>query len=306
MGKAFWAACVLGVAAAIGVWGYGAFSVRAQVNVEANKVKGQQRELRNWASKKDEIVNKRFIDAASRRKEALAEEEKALIDLMRSREVKIDAAAFGGKEPPRDLAEFREWMRRQYEERDKILVAAGIAFPEDRGMRGDVDRWDEIRVADFPGVLRDFVASREIYKALAEAKAKVRYTIRHTEKGVTRTETAEEERKVDALRSLRFGAEAVRDKESGPALPAGVPCSERPVSLVFLAHYNVALDVMRRLEASEKCLFVVRSVRISREADYEKIPEALRERFLDTVVHEPPAVVELGLALVEFPALRPK
>lgn len=298
MGKLFWAVNVVGIVAAIALWGYSTFSIRSEVKAEISKVESRQRELKNWAAKKNEIVNRNFMRSAEDLKKMLEAEEKSLRELVRSRDIKLEPSAFGGTMPPQDLAEFREWMRRRYEERDKLLRSAGIYFPEGREIRGDVERWDEIRPSDFPRVLRDFLASCEIYRALAEAKAVVKYTIRHTEKGAVRTETVEEVRKVDALRSLRFGTEG---KEQVPSLlPKDAPCSERPISLALIAHYNVVLDVMRKLEASEKCLFVVRSARIWREVELERVPEVLRDRFLDTAAHEPPVFAELGLVLVEF------
>ena len=85
----------------------------------------------------------------------------------------------------------------------------------------------------------------------------------------------------------------------------------------LVAHYNVVVDVIRRIEKSKKGLFLVKGARVKRYAEEfggPRLggmggPEApggaessdRRSRFVNAPAHEAPVEVELNVSLFEFP-----
>jgi hypothetical protein len=301
MSRLFWIACGVVLAGSLGLWGGGTLAVRSEVGSLRQDLDLRARDLGRLAGPGfDGIVNKSDIDATEKRLGVLEEEEKRLRDLMRSHNMRLDDEVFGDPPPPRhDMALFRVWLEEKYIRRDEMLQRAGVLIgPKQPGERGDVSNWGLVRRDDVPRILREYVVTSEICRALSEAKAAV--------------PGEEGKRGVDQLRSIRFGSDAGGrfGAEPAPAATEGAPYREHAVTVSFVAHYNVALEALRLMESSKRGLFVVRLARVKRLqemglssrqiAELPSQEKRFYERLKDGEAHDPPVEVELRMGLIEF------
>jgi hypothetical protein len=299
MGKLFWLVSAVGLVVAVGLWGYGAFVVGEDLAKASKKVNREKNGLRNMAKNARTIRNRRWLAYADERLEVAKKEEATLKELMRSRE--MDMKWLGAW--PTTVADFRTWISPKYDERNGMLREAGIKIPNQPTLMGDAVAWEAAKVNDLPGIVRRYVQTAEIARALSEARTEITYT--YTDSGQRRT--ANETRTVDALDSISFPTLPLprrpnaAEKESEPP-----PFAEERVVVRFVAHYSVALDVMQRLEKSDKCLFVIRGASV-RQNDKTLNAQVIRDEnerrvYMDTNTHEPPVEVTLSLSLLSFPA----
>jgi len=290
MGKVFTLVSGLLLVVAIGLWGYGAFVVGAEAADAQKRVSRKKEELEGWAKDAKNIKNQHFIDDENNRTALLKEEEKKLLELMKSRQVKIDPAAA-------DLptAQFRLHVTAKYNEEDAALESKGILFTKKPELRGHTYKWDEVTDNDKVRILRDLVVTSEIAKALANATGTVTYQIED--------KTIEEKRKIDKLNAIRFVKTVDRGDEVVTKEEEEKPYEEQLVSIEIHAHYNVLIEALREMEASKKCLFVVRGVALTR---LDVIPQEIQDEgeraiYKDLPEHEIPVAAEVTLALLEFP-----
>ena len=319
MGRLFWIVCGVLLIGAIGLWGGGTLNVRGEVVKLRSDVEKNTLELhrKQGLARKGKLVNPTDIEEQKRFGVKLGEEEKALLGLMREQDMDLSDEAFKPKSPPRDsTAYFREWLTAKYEERNRILNERGIIFPQkDPDEVGDVVRWEEVRKEHIPAILRRYVISVEVFRALAEAKGDVKYMKEEKTKGGDKklVESVKEARMVE-LASLRFIARVASGRRRGPggrapAAEAKALVRKHSFAVSFIAHYSVTLDFIRRLEKSNKGLFIVRSVRMQRLKDAgrsRRVASGMQpgQRYANTREHEAPVEVALRVELMEFPTAR--
>lgn len=312
MGKVFWIACGIVLAGAIGLYAWTESVPRDEVRDLGQQVKARKKKLHGLAGKKlKEIKNPHFINEITECKEKLAGQEKLLKDLMRARDMDLSDEAFGGPVPRTSVAGFRLWLMDKYSKRNALLREKKIIFPDDGSKVDDVVDWETIGTDEIPRVLREYVISEEVFRALADAEAKVtyRYPEGKTEK-LAETVVIE---KVVELERLDLGV--VRSGGRRRAAPSSEEArdrfTERSFALDFAAHFNVVLDVMRRLEGSKRALFVVREISIKRheKARFVDVMEEMRksvEPYLNTMTREAPVRVALQVGLLDYPDVRPE
>jgi hypothetical protein len=301
MSKVFWAACGLVFVAAIALWAAGTRAIRAEIDDLRKQQEREKRKLRELAGGKKKIVNRGFIEESRTYKQKLAEEKEALRATMRERNMDLSDEAFqelfGGAPPRTSVAEFRTWLEDRYHDRDKLLVKAAIRFhPGDPRARGDVEDWGAVRIEDFPEILRKFMYSYEIARALADAEAEVVYPPARRG-GKPRSE----KRKVVEFRSLSFETESPTGARTAGPISKG-PYSEFPVSVTILAHHGVARDFIHRIETTKRGLFVARSFNMRRAgAPRRRQEEEVDERLANTGNREAPVEVEIDMGVLDFP-----
>jgi hypothetical protein len=291
MGKFFSLTCGLVLVAAISLWGYGAIVVGGERAAARSTVDKQIKDLAKQAQNSETIKNEKFIEYADKLLAVTQAEEKDLLALMASRKIAISADLLD-KEP----AQFRQAVSAEYAKDDKLLADKGVRAPTEAAMRGRVFKWEDVKPSDKVRILRDVVVVGEITAALADAAAEVTYEV----KGEAGVDRSAERRRVDVLKSLKF----VEDASSAEAPKAAAPVQpyrETKIELVFHAHYNVVLDVLRRIELSKKCLFIVKTVRVKRlDVNPVEFAPDLQPLYTDVPTHELPVEAEVTIGLLEF------
>jgi len=256
-----------------------------------------------------EIKNPHFINEVTEYKEKLAGHEKSLKDLMGARDIDLSDKAFPPPPPPRNsVAGFRLWLMDRYSKRNALLREKKIIFTEGAKVDDVVD-WETIGTDEIPRVLLRYVISREVFGALADAEAEVTYRYLDDKKKPVENKVTE---RVVELEELDLGV--VSSSRRGAARDAATEAedkfTERSFTVRFVAHFNVALDVVRRLEASDKALFVAREIGIKRheKALLGDVAEEMRkivEPYLNTMEREAPVKVTLLVGLLDYPDVRP-
>jgi len=315
MGKLFWIGSGVGLLAAIGLW----IVVTWPIQKDVAKLKGQlakkRDELTSWATpgpgkkqKFDDIVNQSFIDVEKAYKRELDATTGQLLKQMRERNMSFGDEVWkdspGGAPPMNDVASFREWLTDRYIERDAKLRAKDVVVPDDAIALGNVSNWVDVVEADLPLILRNYRISCEVFSALADASAEVVYDAKVTQKGKMESFKGTEKRRVVGIDGLRFEDESAGSGRRGRSAPVRQKSSllrNYEFTVSFSAHHGPAIDFIRRLEGSKAGIFIVRTVRLSRNdhikslaGDEEESPYGNRIKF------EAPAVVNVTASLVEF------
>ena len=312
MGKVFWIVCGLVLVGSIVLYVWTESVPRTRVKTldqDVGNLRKRLLDLGNPRKGLKKIKNPHYIREVTEYKEKLAGHEKSLKDLMSARDIDLSDKAFPPPPPPRtSVAGFRLWLMDRYNKRNALLREKKIIFPE--GARvDDVVDWETIGTDEIPRALRRYVISREVFGALAGAEAEVTYRyLDDNKKPIENTVTE----KVVELEELNLGV--VSKSKGGPAKGtakgAGGRFKERSFTVRFVAHYNVALDVMRRLEASKRALFVAREISVKRheKALLVNVVEEMRksvEPYLNTMAREAPVKVTLQVGLLDYPDVRP-
>ena len=151
------------------------------------------------------FVNQSFIDVERAYKKELSDMTVVLLDQMRARNMSIAPAIWESAPPPmHEVSLFRTWLAGKYKERDSLLMKE-VVVPEDPINLGDVPNWDDVRKEDLPGILRCYRMSCEVFTALAQASANVRYVAKvKDEKGEIQAYDSEAEMNIISIESLRF------------------------------------------------------------------------------------------------------
>jgi len=316
MGKLFWIGSGVGFLAAIGLWGGMTRSIQGKVKGLHDDLTTKRGELTEWSTsgpgdkqKFDKIVNQRFIDVERAYKKELSEMTGVLLKQMRARNMSIDPAIWESAPPPmNEPSQFRQWLTTKYDDRNSAMMQKGVVVPDDSISLGDVPDWDDVQKKDLPTILLYYRISCEVFTALAEASANVRYVAKvKDEEGEMQSYDHEAVKKIISLESLRFEDQVGRSGRSGrPRRPrpgaAGKKSSlfkEYTFIVKFDAHLGAALDFIRRLEGSKTGIFVIRTVDIIR---IDRLPESQdgENAYVNKIKAEAPVTVEMTASLIEF------
>jgi len=311
MGKLFWIGSGVGLLAAIGLWVGMTMSIQAEVKGLHGELTTKRGELTKWSTpapdgKFDGIVNQSFIDAVRAYKKELSEMTGVLLKQMRARNMSIDPAIWDPAPPMKEPSRFRQWLTTKYNERNAKLLDKGVAIPDDSISLGDVPDWDSVAREDLPAILRFYRMSCEVFDALAEASAKVRYVAKVPDKnGKMQPYDSEEEKRIISLANLSFenqvGGHARAGRRGARAASGGSSLfKEYAFTLKFDAHLGAALDFIRRLEGSKAGIFVVRSVDIVRIDRLPPSEEGKKNPYENEIRAEAPVTVEMMASLIEF------
>ncbi|MHC5056002.1 MAG: hypothetical protein ACYTKD_14940 [Planctomycetota bacterium] len=313
MGKLFWIGSGVGLLAAVGLWGGMTYQIGLEVEGLHDDVGKRRQQLHDWATKKfGDIKNQIFIDVENAYKQDLEATETELLKQMRAGNMSIDPKVWEEPPPMHEVAGFREWLTRKYNERNSKLREADVIVPDDPVGLGEVPNWDDVRKENLPRILREYRVSCEVFKALAEALAKVRYRARVKNKdGKLEVHESEkdDDKKVVEIETLRFEEEKV--VHAGPIKPKPGAAPARPAlfrehefAVKFNAHHGVAIDFIRRLESSKAGVFIVRTVEVGRidrlDLKRRKPDEGGPSPYDNEIKIEAPAVVEVTASLLEF------
>ncbi|MHC4248781.1 MAG: hypothetical protein ACYS9X_06595 [Planctomycetota bacterium] len=317
MGKLFWIGCGVGLLAAVGLWVGMTMSIRGEVVGLHKDVDMRRNELRNWATKKfGEIKNQSFIDVEKAYQQDLEATKTELLEQMRAGNMSIDPTVWDPPAPMHEVSRFRTWLTTKYNERNSKLREADVIVPDDPVGLGEVPNWDDVRKEDLPRILREYRISCEVFTALAEATAKVRYRAKVAEAKGDKLQMElheneeDQEKKVVEIETLRFeeeGKPGPRPVRPRPGAAAAKPrlFIEHEFAAKFNAHHGVAIDFIRRLESSEAGVFIVRTVEVGRidRPDLKRRgsdEEDEENPYKNRLRNEAPAVVEVTASLLEF------
>ncbi|MHC4201522.1 MAG: hypothetical protein ACYSU0_16155 [Planctomycetota bacterium] len=309
MGKIFWIGCGVVLVGSIGLFAWTEYGPRKKVKKLEKQVDDRRTTLHKLGDRRrglKNIKNPHYIKEVTGYKEKLAGYETSLKDLMRARDIDLSDEAFPPPPPPRNsVAGFRLWLMDRYSKRNALLREKKIMFPEGAKIDDVVD-WETIGTDEIPRVLRRYVISREVFKALAGAEAEVTYRYLDDKKKPVENKVTE---RVVELEALVLGV-TKGGPAKGLAKEAAGRFTERRFTVRFVAHFNVALDVVRLLEASDKALFIAREIGINRHEKAplrDVAPEMMKsvEPYLNTMEKEAPVKVTLEVGLLDYPDVRP-
>ncbi len=222
---------------------------------------------------------------------------------MRARNMSIKPEVWVPPPPMNEVAGFREWLTLQYSERNRNLRKAGVVVPDNPADLGEILNWDNVELEELPRILRQYRVSCEVFRALKEATRMVRYRakVKITQSSAEIKE-GEEEKKVLEIESLYFeeggsagGGRPGRPRAGAAAEKKHALFKEHVFTVKFIAHYGPALDFVRKLEASEVGIFVVRTAELCR---IERLD--VEGAFANAILAEAPVAAEVTASLVEF------